>query len=275
MFIGSLKKFTHLSAIVCACVLSGCISGPALSQNSFPHDQAHAHNDYEHQRPLLDALSYGFMSVEADVHLSGGKLFVAHDKPGVGAPQLETAYLLPLDSILKRNGGRIFSEHARPFFLMIDIKTRAVPTYRAIRNLLQKYPELMCGRTDCPVKVFLSGNRPMEEMMREGYEGIGLDGRPADLGKGYSAEMMPVISDRYNNWSTWDGASLPADLERVAELAKQVHREGKLLRLWAAPDDSAAWNALLEAGVDMINSDKLKSLHEFLSGRGVKAASPE
>ena len=32
-----------------------------------PLERAHAHNDYEHARPLLDALSHGFTSVEADV----------------------------------------------------------------------------------------------------------------------------------------------------------------------------------------------------------------
>ncbi len=31
--------------------------------------QAHAHDDYEHDRPLLDALEHGFTSVEADIWL--------------------------------------------------------------------------------------------------------------------------------------------------------------------------------------------------------------
>jgi len=38
---------------------------------------AHAHNDYQHERPLLDALAHGFQSVEADVFLVEGKLLVA------------------------------------------------------------------------------------------------------------------------------------------------------------------------------------------------------
>ena len=37
-----------------------------------PLGQAHAHNDYYHKRPLLDALSHGFCSVEADVFLKNG-----------------------------------------------------------------------------------------------------------------------------------------------------------------------------------------------------------
>jgi len=39
----------------------------------------HAHNDYEHPHPLLDALSQGFYSVEADVYYDGGRFKVAHN----------------------------------------------------------------------------------------------------------------------------------------------------------------------------------------------------
>jgi len=44
---------------------------------------AHAHNDYQHKRPLLDALDRGFCSVETDVHLVDGQLLVAHTRSGV------------------------------------------------------------------------------------------------------------------------------------------------------------------------------------------------
>lgn len=43
-----------------------------------PLVHAHAHDDYEHKRPLFDALDRGFCSVEADVHLVDGQLLVAH-----------------------------------------------------------------------------------------------------------------------------------------------------------------------------------------------------
>ena len=39
-----------------------------------PLARAHAHNDYLHERPLLDALDHGFTSVEADIFLVDGKL---------------------------------------------------------------------------------------------------------------------------------------------------------------------------------------------------------
>lgn len=53
----------------------------ALAQSAVaqpaPLERAHAHNDYEHARPLFDALERGFNSVEADVHLVDGRLLVA------------------------------------------------------------------------------------------------------------------------------------------------------------------------------------------------------
>ena len=41
--------------------------------------RTHAHNDYEHEYPLFDALSNGFISVESDIWLYGTDLRVAHD----------------------------------------------------------------------------------------------------------------------------------------------------------------------------------------------------
>jgi hypothetical protein len=52
------------------------VSMPAQVQS--PLDHAHAHNDYEHARPLLDALDRGYGSVEADIYLVDGALIVAH-----------------------------------------------------------------------------------------------------------------------------------------------------------------------------------------------------
>lgn len=107
-------------------------------------------------------------------------------------------------------------------------------------------------------------------MINEGYQGIALDGRPNDLGKGISVELMPVISDHFANWSSWTGKSNPQEneLSRILELAQRVHAEGRMLRLWAIPDNDLAWSALLEAGVDFINTDQLKEFHQFMVAKG-------
>jgi len=241
------------------------------AQSIIPHVNAHAHNDYEHEHPLKDALMTGFCSVEADVHLQDGRLLVSHHQPKKNSKSIEVLYLDPLDSLLRINRGNVYSGNGRTFYLMIDCKTEASTTYQAIRNVLTKYPSLKCLSKDCGVVIFLSGNRPVELMIKEGYSGIGIDGRPDDLGKGYSSDQMPVISDNYNTWSSWNGKSplSEKDLMRVKELATKTHNEGKKFRLWAIPDNELVWQALLDAGVDFINTDHLIELSQFLTSKGL------
>ncbi len=233
------------------------------------HPNAHAHNDYEHARPLFDALANGFGSVEADVYLVSGKLLVSHNTPAPHARTLEQLYLRPLDSLIRLHGGRVYPGYEGPFWLMIDCKT-TTGTYEAIREAVRKYPSLLGKHDDGPVKIFLSGNRPLDLMVKDGFSGLGIDGRPDDAGKGFDSTLMPVISDHYGNWSSWKGKS-PAtenDLKKIRALAERVHGEGKKLRLWAIPDRQEAWKALMEVGVDMINTDHLNELNTYLLSVG-------
>lgn len=54
-------------------------SANAQEKQPTPLIRGHAHNDYEHTRPLYDALEHGFTSVEVDVYLVNNQLLVAHD----------------------------------------------------------------------------------------------------------------------------------------------------------------------------------------------------
>ncbi|MCK5137459.1 MAG: hypothetical protein KAR19_16865 [Bacteroidales bacterium] len=60
--------------IVCGAVSDYTLTVP------FP---AHAHNDYNHEHPLFDALENGFRSIEADVFSMGDSLYVAHDRKDI------------------------------------------------------------------------------------------------------------------------------------------------------------------------------------------------
>ena len=74
---------------------------------------AHAHNDYRHDRPLLDALAHGFTSVEADVFLVDDKLCVAHDAREIRPERtLRSLYLDPLRERAKKKVGRIYTKRS-------------------------------------------------------------------------------------------------------------------------------------------------------------------
>ena len=112
-------------------------------ESSGPFPAAHAHNDYEHERPLVDALAWGFCSVEADVFPVEGDLLVAHHafdiQPG---RTLRRLYLEPLLARLKEHG-RVQPE-ANTFTLLVDIKAGGEAAYALLKEQLDgldsKYP---------------------------------------------------------------------------------------------------------------------------------------
>ena len=69
--------------------------GVRRSRQSEPLPPAHAHNDYEHRRPLQDALDRGFNSVEADVWLVDGEL-LRRPRPGRGGAGPHAGEPVPL-----------------------------------------------------------------------------------------------------------------------------------------------------------------------------------
>ncbi len=238
-----------------------------------PLPNAHAHNDYEHERPLLDALEQGFTSIEVDIHLIDGELYAYHDHPEEldAGRTLETLYLEPLSKIIQKNGGKVYPSYEGPFFLMIDIKTDAEETYAVLRKKLRPYKKYLSSSKGDQLRpkaltIFLSGNRPVTTVYSEKKRWVGIDGRPGDLGKGYSAAFMPVVSDHYSRHLKWRGYEKLTDKEQahLRELTRRVHAEGKKLRLWASPENKEVWKVLLDEGVDLINTDLLKELNSFL-----------
>lgn len=230
----------------------------------------HAHNDYEHDRPLMEALEAGFISVEADVHLIKDSLFVVHDAPEstAGIPTLTSLYLEPLAQWIKDHDGKVYPGYDGFFYLMIDLKTDGELTYQAIRKELMRYKEIIsiAGESGAkPVKVFISGNRPIEMLLGDSIKIAAIDGRPENIGEGFSTALMPVISQSYGRYLSWRGEGKPdsSEIRKTREMIEAAHAESKLVRLWSAPDTPEVWSFLLELGVDWINTDHLEEFRSF------------
>jgi hypothetical protein len=241
-----------------------------------PLVRAHAHNDYEHDRPLYDALAHGFNSVEADIFLVDDDLYVAHNRRDITPERtLRRLYLDPLRERIKRNGGRVFPNGPQ-FILLIDIKTDAVETYKALDKMLAEYRDIFTsfgpnGRSDKAVLAIISGNRPGEFMEAQKLRYAGYDGRLTDLESESSADFIPMISDRWGKYFTWNGkGQIPAEEhEKLRKIVQKAHEKGRLVRFWATPDNPSPareklWRQLLSAGVDLINTDDLEGLRQFL-----------
>jgi glycerophosphoryl diester phosphodiesterase len=57
-----------------------------------------------------------------------------------------------------------------------------------------------------------------------------------------------------------------AERLKLAEIVTQAHAKGRQVRFWGAPDQPVFWRAMLDAGVDLINSDDLEGLQKFFEG---------
>lgn len=236
--------------------------------------RAHAHNDYAHTRPLLDALDQGFCSVEADIYLENGKLLVGHDKQDLRPERtLTSLYLEPLWKRVKANRGSIYPEPA-PATLLIDIKTDSARVYAALKEVLKPYAPMLTRFENGKVQrraitIILSGDRPREVLAAEPHRLAALDGRPDDLGKNLPVALFPLISESWFSLFRWYGTGLMTrtDREKLSTLIEQAHTEGRTIRFWAAPDNPAGWEVCWRSGVDYLNTDKLAELATFLRAR--------
>lgn len=240
-----------------------------------PLPRAYAHNDYENPKPLMDAIELGFTFIEADVHLINDSLFVSHDFPNSrkDTKTLTTLYLEPLFNLQKLHNGKIYPGSNKPVTLMVDIKTEAEATYQKLKEKLVPFHEMLCSWNNMKaqknaVKIIVSGNRPIQTILKEDSRLVQIDGRIEDLPCNYSNELMPMISDNYTKvfgYSFFKRSYLKSkQLQKIASITNKVHDQGKTIRLWNSPEKEKVWEQLIEQGVDIINTDKLQKLSNYL-----------
>ena len=277
------RALTALGATVAAVLAPPAGSAFAGEQGhrKRPLWRAHAHNDYEHPRPLFDALDHRFGSVEADIFLVGDQLLIGHDATELDPSRtLESLYLDPLSALVKANHGSVYRGWRHPLQLLIDIKTEGSSTYLELDRHLQRYKHLFTtyahGRVHPgAVTNVISGDRaariPMEaQTVRRAF----YDGRLADLGSSAPASFISLISDDWQANFTWLGTGAFPDAERqkLRSIVARAHAHDQTVRFWNTPDVAgpardALWDELFAAGVDFLNTDDLAGLEAFLDAR--------
>ena len=252
----------------------------------------HAHNDYEHARPLTTALTAGALAIEADVHLVDGQLLVAHDADEVDPNKtIQSLYLDPLFQRFTTLGGinpahpfngRV-RESSLPVVLMIDFKTDGDDAWPVLESILYNYPGL--ARTihrdhntgnitvvEGPVIIAISGNRPDIDSLRnarirrtaiDGGLFVDLQNEPAHLYPMVSASDNMALDQSGGSWSP--GNTALQSILRTA--ANKAALEGRLSRIWGAPDSYTSWDIQLNAGITLINNDDPIALEAYITSQ--------
>ncbi len=254
--------------------LAGAVAGTPQ-----PLTRVHAHNDYEHKRPLLDALDQGFCSVEADIYLVDGQLLVAHERSGARPGHtLQALYLDPLRERVKQNGGRVY-RNGPEFTLLIDLKIDWRQIYPALRDVLEKYKDILVrfqdGRRETnAVLAIITGDRARTMFQGETIRYAALDGELADLDSGLSSDLIPWISGNWYKTFMWrgQGAMDPQERAKLKAIVTRAHQQGRKVRFWGAPDQPVFWRELFTDDVDLINTDDLAGARKFLLEQSVAGA---
>ncbi|MCH2160910.1 MAG: hypothetical protein MK085_03445 [Phycisphaerales bacterium] len=261
-----------------ACLLAVVLTNapPITAETGVP---LHSHNDYWRTRPLLDALAAGCISIEADVFAVDDGLAVAHDRKDIREGRtLRSMYLEPLAEIVRQRG-RIYPEDPRPLYLVIDLKSGWGETAPVLREVLKEYGDILHApagtwKGEGGVIAVTSGAGGGRGRVEDGVAAV--DGRPSDLGRDIDASAMPIVSTSYLGRlrrPKVEGRVVPLH-EELKALCDQARAEGKLFRLWAAPDIPVGWDMLTEIGVGLINTDRPAAASKHLRAGLEQVESP-
>jgi len=238
-----------------------------------------AHNDYRHKRPLFDAENNGYTHIEADVFLHDNRLVIAHINPYFKRNRtLENLYLLPLFEQVQANNGSVYEGHREPVTLMIDIKTNAKKTYEALQNVLEKYRPMLSSYDDGvvttrAVTIVLSGHKPYDDVKAAKNRLVFIDEDLRKVARDTVANVARMASCKYSKLLKWRGIGniSVGERQRLMNYVHMAHKNGDKVRLWASPENKIVWNEILSCGVDLINTDKLTTLKDFLVERSAES----
>lgn len=226
---------------------------------------AHAHNDYNHSIPFWTAYNAGFGSIEADIILRNGELYVAHDSTDIDLSRtLQTLYFKPLLQVIIQNKGHVYKDTVKKLLLLIDLKTTAKPTLSKLLEVLNHYKEIITCST---LKIVITGSQPGVNSFASYPSYIYFDG---NLKMNYSPETLAKValfSDSFRSYSKWNGEGVLDDtaIVKIKRAVVKAHALNKPIRLWAAPDSPNAWQQLMQLNLDYINTDKISQISSFLN----------
>lgn len=270
----SLRLCACLVLFVTGSTLNGQEEETIAAEKFIPRVSVYAENDFVHKQPLVGSLELGFRYIEADTFLIDNRLMVGSsvlDMQSKGS--LESLYLEPIAKLVQDRSDLIVRDGS-PFTLIIDVKSEAVSTYRAIRTLLNRYKSIMTKVVDGElqpnaVTVIITGNCARELIVVENPRYVAIDGRISDLDSSSPTHLIPIISARWGSHFRWQGKTemTPTERNRLQAMVNRDHSKNKLIRFWSTPDIQAVWTALRTAGVDFIGAEDFEGLVEFVVPR--------
>lgn len=265
--------FTRLGlCVLLTGLLPACTGKLTVDPARYGQVRIHSHNDYVRTRPFHEAYEAGVASIEADVWLIDGDLYVAHDREDVKTERtLLNLYLEPLRQLVRQHGGKAYPD-GRPLQLLVDLKNDGEPALETLVRIIEENELVSCfDRSAQPGAVLLTitGDSGSPENWGRFPAYVCFDGRPDQTLSAEQRERVPLISQSKKSYSSWSGFGKMKKEEqaKIRAAAEAAHAEGALFRLWGMPDSPKAWELTVSLGIDYINTDQPARAAAWLSAR--------
>lgn len=120
--------------------------------------------------------------------------------------------------------------------------------------------------------ILISGERPPPAEYKNYPDYIFFDD---DLNLQHNPEewkKVGQVSLSFERYSAWKDENIPDDKGKkiLKHIIDSVHQAAKTIRFWAAPDNENSWQMQMKLGVDLIGTDKIDELANFLNSRQKK-----
>lgn len=254
-----------MTAVVCMMTALNLLQAQPRVYSSIKN--AHSHNDYLQNVPFYTAYSARCASIEADIFLVDGELYVAHEKKDIHINRkLRNLYLNPIKEQWHMNSGSGYPD-GMTFQLLIDLKTDYEETLKVLEQQLLEYRDCFdIQKNPSAVRVVISGSSPSPERFSDYADFICFDGNPKLTYTPEQSKRVPMISVPFQALTQWNGLGrmVEEDYDKVKAVIDKVHGEGKTIRFWGCPDTKTAWNTFMKLGVDYLNTDQPALLDDFL-----------
>lgn len=236
-------------------------------QKDYTPADAHSHNDYKNSIPFYRAYNAGFGSIEADVFAVNGQLMVAHEEKEITPEHtLKAMYIDPLVVKLKQ-------DTRRRLRLLIEIKKDYSVTLPLVEKELQQLSQYIWhpGHPN-RLSIVMTGAVPPGNIMLQYPDWILFD---VDHLQGFTPQELTkigLVSVPFSRYSKWKGVGdLPqADVDGLKRIIDSAHAVNKKIRFWDTPDNPTAWKKLIDLGSDVIGTDHINELADYLNKKEYK-----
>lgn len=233
-----------------------------LFSNQVVGQLIHSHNDYEQKRPFFAAYDLGFDSIEADLYIKNGKLYVAHDEKNITRNRTFRAlYWKPLLSKVKKNKGYAYPNQKK-LYLLLDLKKDGKLIMAELEKLVKR------NKKDLQhIHITISGDMPKPEEFEQYDKLFFFDGRRNTQYSDDAYKRVDMVSASFLDFGKyWPGKEqLPEETyQNIRAFVLSNHAKGKRVRVWGTPNTTLGFETLKKLDVDFIGTDDLELLKNFV-----------